>query len=416
MKFRLLLTVILGILFLFIGETKAQWVQTNGPSGTTVTSFAVNNNNLFAGTYDGGVFLSTDNGTSWSAVNSGLTNTYVETLAISGNKLFAGTHDGVYLSTNNGTNWTVVNNGLPSYTSVYAFAVTNTGTGGTDLFAGTYVAGEFLSTNNGTSWNAVNSGLTNDYVQTLAVSPTGTSGYNLFAGTKGGIFLSTNNGTSWNAVNSGLTNKDVFALAVSGSNLFAGTYNGGVFLSTDNGTSWNAVNSGLTNTYINGFAISGNNLFTGTSGGVFLSTNNGTSWTEVNSGLANNYVNAFVISGTTLFAGTNGNGVWRRTLSEMVTLIKDKRNDLPADFSLAQNYPNPFNPTTTINYLVPKTSLVTIMVYDILGNEVANLVNEEKPVGNYKVEFKASKLSSGIYFYRMQAGSFVETKKLILMK
>jgi hypothetical protein len=83
-----------------------------------------------------------------------------------------------------------------------------------------------------------------------------------------------------------------------------------------------------------------------------------------------------------------------------------------------QNYPNPFNPTTTIKYSIPELSFVTLKVYDVLGNEIANLVNEEKPTGSYDAEFTMNnlQLSSGFYFYRLQAGSFVETKKMILLK
>ena len=87
-----------------------------------------------------------------------------------------------------------------------------------------------------------------------------------------------------------------------------------------------------------------------------------------------------------------------------------------SNFSLEQNYPNPFNPVTTISYTVAAKDFVTIKVFDLLGKEVATLVNKEKPAGSYSVDFNASKLSSGVYFYRMKAGSFVETKKLILMK
>jgi hypothetical protein len=88
----------------------------------------------------------------------------------------------------------------------------------------------------------------------------------------------------------------------------------------------------------------------------------------------------------------------------------------PSRYNLKQNYPNPFNPSTTIKYQIPELSFVTLIVYDVLGNEVATLVNEEKPLGNYEVEFNAINLPSGIYFYRLQAGNFVETKKMILMK
>jgi len=88
----------------------------------------------------------------------------------------------------------------------------------------------------------------------------------------------------------------------------------------------------------------------------------------------------------------------------------------PSEFVLYQNYPNPFNPLTTIRYEIPQTGFVTIRVYDILGREVAALVNEEKPAGSYEVIFNASQLSSGVYFYRIKTEEFVQTKKLILMK
>ena len=98
------------------------------------------------------------------------------------------------------------------------------------------------------------------------------------------------------------------------------------------------------------------------------------------------------------------------------TSVEDAQYKLPTDFSLQQNFPNPFNPTTTINYSVPKSGIVKIKVYDLLGKEVATLVNENKPTGNYSVQFNAVKLVSGVYFYRMEAGSFSQTKKLLLVK
>jgi len=90
--------------------------------------------------------------------------------------------------------------------------------------------------------------------------------------------------------------------------------------------------------------------------------------------------------------------------------------DAPLEFELSQNYPNPFNPVTTINYQISELSYVTLKVYDALGTVVATLVNEEKSVGSYEVEFNAITLPSGIYFYKLQSGSFIETKKLVLMK
>jgi len=120
---------ILTLLFLFAisgRETQSQWVQTNGPYGGTVTCFAVSGTNIFAGIRYGGVFLSTNNGTSWTQVNNGLSNDYiVYALAVSGTNIFAGTNGGVFLSTNNGRSWTEVNNGLTNH-YVRSLAVSGT--------------------------------------------------------------------------------------------------------------------------------------------------------------------------------------------------------------------------------------------------------------------------------------------------
>jgi hypothetical protein len=89
---------------------------------------------------------------------------------------------------------------------------------------------------------------------------------------------------------------------------------------------------------------------------------------------------------------------------------------VPTEFSLEQNYPNPFNPTTTFGYSIPIQSKVVIKVFDILGNEVATLLDEEKSVGTYELTWNAANLSSGIYFYQLKAGEFVSTKKMILLK
>jgi len=85
-------------------------------------------------------------------------------------------------------------------------------------------------------------------------------------------------------------------------------------------------------------------------------------------------------------------------------------------FELEQNYPNPFNPSTIISYSVPTSSFINLKVYDILGNEVAVLVNEEKPAGNYEINFNASELTGGVYFYQLTSSTFVDTKKMILIK
>ena len=101
----------------------------------------------------------------------------------------------------------------------------------------------------------------------------------------------------------------------------------------------------------------------------------------------------------------------------IVTAIEQNNfSSIPSDFKLDQNYPNPFNPSTKIKYAIPQLSFITLKVYDILGREIETLVNTEKPAGAYVVKFDGHSLPSGVYFYRIQAGDFVDTKKFILLK
>jgi hypothetical protein len=89
---------------------------------------------------------------------------------------------------------------------------------------------------------------------------------------------------------------------------------------------------------------------------------------------------------------------------------------LPAEYFLSQNYPNPFNPSTTIEFTIPQKEFVSLVIYDVLGNEVATLINKEKAPGSYEVLFDAAEFGSGVYIYSLKAGSFAQTKKMILMK
>jgi len=409
-----LISLTVAIIFV-CSSANAQWVQTNAPSGGRVLCFTPAGTNLFAGT-EGGVFLSTNNGTHWTAVNSGLPTTGIVSLAVNGTNLFAGTFSGgVFFSTNSGSSWIALSAGwtIP----VNAIVVS-----GQYLFAGT-TGGVVLSTDNGIDWTAVNTGLTSTDVWTLTVV-----GTNLFAGTSGGVFVSTNSGSSWTALSPGWTTP-VRALAAFGTNLFVGTSyvtGGGFYRSTDNGASWSMLGEGPTAGHaISSLALAGTNLFAGLPAygrnpnngrGVYQSTDSGATWAAANTGLADKDVTALVVSGTNLFAGTSGTGVWMRPLSEMVTSVDITSGESPREHSLLQTYPNPFNPSTTIRYGLPNPSHVTLTVFNSLGQQVAQLVNGEMEAGYHEVKFDASGLSSAIYFYRLRAGDFVETKRLMLLR
>ncbi len=387
------------ILIAFNTNLFSQWIKTS-LSNAYVWSFAAKDSEIFAGSGGGGIFLTTNNGTTWNKIDTGLSNLGISSLLINGENIFAGTYGGgVLLSINNGKSWSTT--ALDSQ-YVWSLALSDS-----NIFAGTQ-KGIYLSKNNGSSWNQINSGLTSLVVNSLI-----TSGGNIFAGTTGGVFLSTNGGTNWTAADSGLTNKYIWSLFSYGSNIYAGT-EAGIFQSTNNGSKW--IKFGLDSLYTYSFASTDTMLFAGTTGGVFYITKSDSNWSPLNNGLANNSITSLLIIDTNIFAGTYG--VYKFSINQIktVTAVIDDRINIPSEFLLSQNYPNPFNPTTTINYSVTKESLVRIIVYDALGREVKILVNGEKPARNYRIKFDGSSLSSGIYFYRMQAGDFVETKKLILLK
>jgi photosystem II stability/assembly factor-like uncharacterized protein len=406
------------------------WTPVNsGILNSVIYSMAVSGSNLYAGSYNSMIFRTSNSGVNWIGSQVYATGDEITAIAISGSNLFAGTYfGGVFRSTDNGLSWNAVNQGLPlnfgNFPTISCFAVSDT-----NIFAGTQENGIYLSTNFGNSWNAINSGLTDSVSKMTSnnISDLKVSGKKIFAATNGGVYLTTNNGTKWTAIGpyyniSALAtntdskgNTEIFAIAdiyTWDQSLYMETSE--TFLSTNDGATWSEAFPGIT---FASFVISNGNFFISTYSSVLLSTNNGTTWTTVNTGFPGNISGiSLAINETNLFAGTYGTGVWRRPLSEMITDVRNYKNNLPISFSLQQNYPNPFNPTTTINYSFPNSGLVIIKIYDVLGREVKTLINENKPAGNYSVQFNASKLVSGVYFYRMQAGEFVQTKKLLLLK
>jgi ligand-binding sensor domain-containing protein len=235
-----------------------------------------------------------------------------------------------------------------------------------------------------------------------------------------GIYRSTNNGIAWLKQNTGLAASNVTTLCRNSlghlflQGNFIGTV-GGLYRSTNNGENWESINAVELPQFYDFYQLinDSNNILYGISDDVYRSTDEGKNWTNISDGLPGsiNYILALSSNGD-IFCGTNFG------LYKSISSVNSVKNDFinPNESDLQQNYPNPFNPKTTIRYQLPMDQLVTIKIYDILGKEVATLVNEEKPAGNYNVNFNALGLSSGIYFYKLQSRSFVETKKMILLK
>jgi photosystem II stability/assembly factor-like uncharacterized protein len=396
---------------------QAQWVHSSELSTQTVVSFNAIGGNLFAGTQDSGLYLSNDNGLTWTPKDSGLNGNQISTLLADGTELIAGTNMGAFRSTNGGTSW--FNTALRNF-GVTSLALGPSNSGGKILFAGTGGFGVESSPDSGGFWTTANTGLPqNSEVAALAYC-----GYNLVAGmTNGGVYVSANSGMNWSTTN--ITNLPVFAFAVGGANflgydIFVATSSGGVYYSPDNGSDWSAVDSGLTGLNIISLAAGpasggGTVLFAGTDAGqIYLTTNNGTSWSESDSGLSATTVATLFVNGQYVYAGTDS-GVWRRPISQ-VTSVRKTSKPIPRAFALQQNYPNPFNPVTIINYELPKAAFVHVSVYNIIGQEIRTVVNQYQQPGQKSVRFDGSSLPSGIYFYKITAGSFTSVKKMMLIK
>ena len=235
----------------------------------------------------------------------------------------------------------------------------------------------------------------------------------------------TNGGNSWEFVSFYLDGNEGSATGVDFTDQFVGYISarvwdgrGAISKTTDNGNNW-------TTTFFSNplwgidFPISGASQVgycVGDSGTILKTYNAGKNWQGQISGTSEKLNKVHFLDLDFGFAvGENGTILRTTTGGELITQVKEK-SSLIYEFNLEQNYPNPFNPTTKISWQSPVSSWQTLKVYDVLGNEIATLINEEKPAGSYEINFNADGLPSGIYFYKLQAGKFVETKKMMLLK
>ncbi|HMN18077.1 MAG TPA: T9SS type A sorting domain-containing protein [Ignavibacteriaceae bacterium] len=392
------------------------WQGVPGPDGS-VQHYAKNSSEEIFICGGCGFLKSTDDGETWVGASPPTLYNEISITINSSDDVFTGTNgDGIYSSTDNGNTWTQINNGLTNL-YVYSLAAHQND----DIYAGLYLD-VCKSTDNGNTWSPTN--LNAMFITAMDININGI----IFAAANTlGVYKSTDNGATWSICNNGLTTAYFFTLRIGpGDDIYLGTVNGGAFRSTDEGGSW--IQIGLTGYQVQCFTFAPvGEIFAGTNNGVFKSTDNGSTWTHLdNDGLNNPYIWClFFNSAGYLFAGT-GIGL-SRSVEPIITSIDDRLFENPLHFSLNQNYPNPFNPSTSIQYQVPSITPVTLKIYDILGNEVATLVNEEKPAGIYEVEFNPASgirnlpagrqgLVSGVYFCRLQTENYFKTIKMLYIK
>ncbi|MCX6120982.1 MAG: T9SS type A sorting domain-containing protein [Ignavibacteriales bacterium] len=371
--------------------------------------FAVNANvvfcSLFSFTEETDIHRSTDGGQTWTKMEVGNSNTITRCFyrSINGD-IYAG-GEKVFKSTDTGNSWQLSSTGL-NISSIFTITEGLSGT----IFAGDYWGGIFRSTDRGSSWVAVNNGLTSLTIFSMISSPSGT----LLAGSfNGQVFRSTNNGDFWTPISLGSNSVACLYRLMNGT-ILAGT--SGIYKSTDDGLTWTGLGGTLAQQGIVSIVENPKgDLYVSTSyDGVYKSTDRGISWIQINSGLTDLRTQCMALS----LSGSLYIGTWRHGLFKSVSNVNDVEETLlePTKFFLAQNYPNPFNPSTLIRFQIPHSEFVTLKIFDLLGRELATLVNEDLNLGRYEKILNGGKLASGVYIYRIQAGSFVQTRKLLLIK
>lgn len=370
--------------------------KVNGISGLNITNIIYSGGVIYAGT--NGVYKTTNNGDSW--VNAGLSNRNINLMTAIGSNLFAVTNSDFYMSTNSGANWILKaspGNGCQCIT-----------TSGNTLFIAAFDKGVNRTTNFGDTWDTVNYGL-----PTHDITAMGSYNGVIYAGTYGeGTFKSTDNGITWTSIN---FVGHIMGFAFDGDNIMVGRCDS-VFRTSNGGINWYPVSSGLS-LYCESTRLyqTGAYVFLSSCGKLFMTTNFGTNWKLKNQGMENINIMSFGASADKVFAGTYCSSVWRRNLSDIIG-IQNISSSVPEKYLLMQNYPNPFNPNTSIRYQVSSIKFINLVVYDLLGKEVEVLVNENQKSGMYEVTWDGSNYPSGVYYYRLTAGDFSETRKMVLVK
>ncbi len=442
-------------------------------------AFAPSNPNFIVVGNDGGVDYSTNGGVNWSYSNSlPITQFYAGEIDYNNPAvILGGTQDNGTVRTTNGrlNNWIDIYGGdgfycLVDYTTsqrVYASsqyggigrslnggASFSGATAGLDLqytnwmtpfvmdknnpltlYCGTYKIHK--SANGMQSWTVISPDLTSGHVQLLGTITTvdvAKSDSNvIYCGTDdANVWVTTNGGGNWSRINAGLPHRWVTRVAIhpDSANVCYVTLSGykvdstgsHIYRTTDYGASWNSIRGNLPDAPINEVVIDpgdARTLYIATDIGVMYTTNLGNNWNVLGNGFPTNVpCHDLTLHHPTRMLGvwTHGRSAFKISLEPTVDVRETQPAGRRAAFELMQNYPNPFNPTTHFGFRIADFGFVSLRVFDVLGREVAVLLNEVKAPGKYEIEFNADKLSSGVYYYQLRSGSFVDTKKMLLVR
>lgn len=398
---------------LFHNYTAAQWIiQNSGTTDHLYDVYFINAQTGWACGNNGTLLKTTNRGNNWVNINSIVTESVQSIHFVNENTGWIGTrYNGkIYKSTNGGINWfQQVYSDNHAFNSIF-FAneingwVTSSGNGGV-----------FFTTNGGDNWDSI-------YIATGAGSDIEFINLNtgwIIIGSK--IYKTENSGLNWSLQFDNIGNGEMQSLSFinlnTGYAVSLETWR--VYKTTNGGSNWFLRNilPDCFNTHCIYFINENTGWVSGDCGQMFSTTNGGLNWFQQQTN-TNSFLKSTVFINDSIGGAVGGGGIIiNTTTGGAIVGLEPVSNSIPREFKLYQNYPNPFNPVTLIKYDLPKEVNVTIKIYDLLGREVATLVNNElKKAGRYELNWNAGNYASGVFFYRIEAGSYVNSKKMVLVK
>lgn len=391
------------------------------------------------GDFTYGIFYSDDNGATWvesasdevTAAYSAFSNTIDSTIYVVGSDLFA--NKVIRKSVNGGADWTNIQADFT--VPGLGFAPSHLEVIGDTILASsaTRNTGIYKSVDEGATWTALDTfSDTDDNKSIVQVFSKGSYFYSAIGTNGRGLFKSHRDSTRWVPVlQVGEINTGVYGATVLSNGRLIFISSEGIHYSDNDGESWDLITLNDLGFDVSGTVwgvdyykdrvmvafISGDT----TNSEIYLVNEDLSGSEDITTGLENYFNDTRLI-----LTATNNNGIYAKRMNEELNLYSllfegtsvssEIENEVTTQFQLDQNYPNPFNPSTNINLNLPESGLVTLKVYNLLGQEIAELVNGRMVSGSHSINFDASGLSSGVYIYRLQAGNQVQTKKMMLIK
>ncbi len=403
----------LVLLFAAICTTSfSQWTQQNTPDNSSwyYDLEAINQQTVYCA---GGKMLKTTNsGTTWNPLTIAGYNSTIWGISFYGalNGWGCGFSGKIFKTTNGGTEWSTVTVGTEAFRDI---RFNNLSTG--------IVCGDlgrlYKTTNGGANWTAKNPGTTL-MLRTIAGYSSNLVLIGGGNGSEGVIIKSTNGGDSWQTMQS--FDRPIEKIQFIDASTGFASSDSRFYKSTNGGANWVDMNLPTSGYFLTFHMANANVGYASNWDNTYKTLDGGLTWGEQNTVLPNTSMHdiEFAPGSTSIgwMCGTDGAMVFTSNSGGGFIGIEPVSGNVPEKYALSQNYPNPFNPTTNIKLQVPESGLVKLVVFDVTGRQVAELVNETLSAGEYKVDFNASGLTSGVYFYRLETGGFTDVKKMTLIK